>query len=107
VPRLQYPDDEVGQVGMALNTLQRPRSSPVRQADVRKASPTSSSTSPPQSGAAAPSAHLLDAMERRTENSDSWPIFRLDHMTTRMRGNAEVCHPLGPPLPAVAQNLSS
>ena len=90
-PKLDFPQDEAGQVGQAVNTLQappsrRPSSSPACVA----ASPRCSSTSPGAPGPAAQQLTLLDHMERRTEDPDELAdLFRLDHLTTRMRRNAE------------------
>ncbi|MDX6356338.1 MAG: hypothetical protein QOF98_3241, partial [Streptomyces sp.] len=92
VPRLHYPDDEIGQVGKALNTLQRAAvEAAVRQADVRKGvSDVFVNLARRSQVLLHRQLTLLDAMERRTENADELAdLFRLDHMTTRMRRHAE------------------
>ena len=55
------------------------------------ASPRSSSTSPAAArSCCTASSTLLDTMERRTEDTDELAdLFRLDHLTTRMRRHAE------------------
>ena len=92
VPRLQYADDEVGQVGKALNTLQRAAvEAAVRQADMRKGvSDVFVNLARRSQVLLHRQLTLLDAMERRTENAEELAdLFRLDHMTTRMRRHAE------------------
>ncbi|MCL2730905.1 MAG: nitrate- and nitrite sensing domain-containing protein [Actinomycetia bacterium] len=92
VPRLQYADDEIGQVGKALNTLQRAAvEAAVRQADMRKGvSDVFVNLARRSQVLLHRQLTLLDAMERRTENSEELAdLFRLDHMTTRMRRHAE------------------
>ncbi|MEV6006885.1 nitrate- and nitrite sensing domain-containing protein [Streptomyces sp. NPDC051976] len=92
VPRLQYADDEIGQVGKALNTLQRAAvEAAVRQADMRKGvSEVFVNLARRSQVLLHRQLTLLDAMERRTENAEELAdLFRLDHMTTRMRRHAE------------------
>ncbi|MEE4545390.1 nitrate- and nitrite sensing domain-containing protein [Streptomyces sp. V4-01] len=92
VPRLQYADDEVGQVGKALNTLQRAAvEAAVRQSDMRKGvSEVFVNLARRSQVLLHRQLTLLDAMERRTEHSEELAdLFRLDHMTTRMRRHAE------------------
>ena len=92
VPRLQYADDEIGQVGQALNTLQRAAvEAAVRQADMRKGvSDVFVNLARRSQVLLHRQLTLLDAMERRTEDADELAdLFRLDHMTTRMRRHAE------------------
>jgi signal transduction histidine kinase len=92
VPRLQYADDEIGQVGKALNTLQRAAvEAAVRQADMRKGvSDVFVNLARRSQVLLHRQLTLLDAMERRTEDSEELSdLFRLDHMTTRMRRHAE------------------
>ncbi|MFJ3671603.1 nitrate- and nitrite sensing domain-containing protein [Streptomyces sp. NPDC090106] len=92
VPRLEYDRNEIGDVGHALNTLQRAAvEAAVKQSELR-------------SGVAEVFVNLarrsqvllhkqltlLDTMERRTEDTDELAdLFRLDHLTTRMRRHAE------------------
>ncbi len=92
VPKLQYADDEVGQVGQALNTLQRAAvEAAVRQADMRKGvSEVFVNLARRSQVLLHRQLTLLDSMERRTENAGELAdLFRLDHMTTRMRRHAE------------------
>ncbi len=92
VPRLTYADDEIGQVGRALNTLQRAAvEAAVRQADMRKGvSEVFVNLARRSQVLLHRQLTLLDAMERRTDKSDELAdLFRLDHMTTRMRRHAE------------------
>ncbi|SCE28113.1 Signal transduction histidine kinase [Streptomyces sp. DvalAA-14] len=92
VPRLQYADDEIGQVGKALNTLQRTAvEAAVRQSDMRKGvSDVFVNLARRSQVLLHRQLTLLDAMERRTENAEELAdLFRLDHMTTRMRRHAE------------------
>jgi signal transduction histidine kinase len=92
VPRLQYADDEIGQVGKALNTLQRAAvEAAVRQSDMRKGvSDVFVNLARRSQVLLHRQLTLLDAMERRTEKPDELAdLFRLDHMTTRMRRHAE------------------
>jgi signal transduction histidine kinase len=92
VPRLQYADDEIGQVGKAVNTLQRAAvEAAVRQADLRKGvSDVFVNLARRSQVLLHRQLTLLDAMERRTENGEELAdLFRLDHMTTRMRRHAE------------------
>jgi signal transduction histidine kinase len=92
VPRLQYADDEIGQVGKALNTLQRAAvEAAVRQSDMRKGvSDVFVNLARRSQVLLHRQLTLLDAMERRTEEAaELADLFRLDHMTTRMRRHAE------------------
>lgn len=92
VPRLEYPDDEIGQVGKALNTLQRAVvEATVRQNDMRKGiSEVFVNLARRSQVLLHRQLTLLDAMERRTDDSEELAdLFRLDHMTTRMRRHAE------------------
>jgi HAMP domain-containing protein len=91
-PRLEYSADEVGQVGQALNTLQRAAvEAAVRQADMRKGvSEVFVNLARRSQVLLHRQLTLLDAMERRTEDArELGDLFRLDHMTTRMRRHAE------------------
>ncbi|NUS11989.1 MAG: sensor histidine kinase, partial [Streptomyces sp.] len=92
VPRLEYPDDEIGQVGKALNTLQRAVvEATVRQNNMRKGvSEVFVNLARRSQVLLHRQLTLLDAMERRTDDSEELAdLFRLDHMTTRMRRHAE------------------
>ncbi|MFC5070889.1 nitrate- and nitrite sensing domain-containing protein [Kitasatospora cinereorecta] len=91
-PHLQYERDEIGQVGQALNTLQRAAvEAAVKQADMRRGvSDVFVNLARRNQVLLHRQLTLLDTMERRTENSDELAdLFRLDHLTTRMRRHAE------------------
>ncbi|MGW4240693.1 nitrate- and nitrite sensing domain-containing protein [Streptomyces sp. NPDC004749] len=91
-PRLEYPKDEVGQVGQALNTLQRAAvEAAVKQADLRRGvSEVFVNLARRNQVLLHRQLTLLDTMERRTEDTDELAdLFRLDHLTTRMRRHAE------------------
>ncbi|WP_424214864.1 nitrate- and nitrite sensing domain-containing protein [Streptomyces sp. BI20] len=91
-PRLEYERDEVGQVGQALNTLQRAAvEAAVKQAELRRGiSEVFVNLARRNQVLLHRQLTLLDAMERRTEDTDELAdLFRLDHMTTRMRRHAE------------------
>ncbi|MFF0747285.1 nitrate- and nitrite sensing domain-containing protein [Streptomyces sp. NPDC004111] len=91
-PRLEYEKDELGQVGQALNTLQRAAvESAVRQADMRRGvSEVFVNLARRNQVLLHRQLTLLDTMERRTEDTDELAdLFRLDHLTTRMRRHAE------------------
>ncbi len=92
VPRLETDDDEIGAVGKALNTLQRAAvEAAVRQADMRRGvADVFVNLARRNQVLLHRQLTLLDAMERRTEAGDELAdLFRLDHMTTRMRRHAE------------------
>ncbi|WP_344321102.1 sensor histidine kinase [Streptomyces macrosporus] len=91
-PRLEYGRDEMGQVGQALNTLQRAAvEAAVRQADMRRGvSEVFVNLARRNQVLLHRQITLLDAMERRTEDPEELAdLFRLDHLTTRMRRHAE------------------
>lgn len=91
-PHLTYDRDEIGQVGQALNTLQRAAvEAAVKQADMRRGvSEVFVNLARRNQVLLHRQLTLLDTMERRTENSDELAdLFRLDHLTTRMRRHAE------------------
>jgi signal transduction histidine kinase len=91
-PRLDYSPDEMGQVGQALNTLQRAAvEAAVKQADMRRGvSEVFVNLARRNQVLLHRQLTLLDAMERRTEDSDELAdLFRIDHLTTRMRRHAE------------------
>ncbi|MFI0822360.1 nitrate- and nitrite sensing domain-containing protein [Streptomyces sp. NPDC021098] len=92
VPRLRHGPDEMGQVGQALNTLQRAAvEAAVKQAELRQGvSEVFVNLARRSQVLLHRQLTLLDAMERRTEDTDELAdLFRLDHMTTRMRRHAE------------------
>ncbi|MCP9210636.1 nitrate- and nitrite sensing domain-containing protein [Streptomyces sp. NEAU-Y11] len=91
-PRLDYGPDEMGQVGQAVNTLQRAAvEAAVKQAELRQGvSEVFVNLARRSQVLLHRQLTLLDAMERRTEDTDELAdLFRLDHMTTRMRRHAE------------------
>ncbi|OEU88911.1 histidine kinase [Streptomyces abyssalis] len=91
-PKLEYSQDEAGQVGQAVNTLQRAAvEAAVKQADMRRGvSEVFVNLARRNQVLLHKQLSLLDHMERRTEDSDELAdLFRLDHLTTRMRRHAE------------------
>jgi hypothetical protein len=91
-PRLDYDKNEIGQVGQALNTLQRAAvEAAVRQAEMRRGvSEVFVNLARRSQVLLHKQLTLLDSMERRTEDTDELAdLFRLDHLTTRMRRHAE------------------
>ncbi|WP_156721412.1 sensor histidine kinase [Streptomyces apocyni] len=91
-PRLVYAKDELGQVGQALNTLQRAAvEAAVKQADMRRGvSEVFVNLARRSQVLLHKQLTLLDTMERRTEDTEELAdLFRLDHLTTRMRRHAE------------------
>ncbi|MEU5839469.1 nitrate- and nitrite sensing domain-containing protein [Streptomyces diacarni] len=91
-PQLDYSADEMGQVGQALNTLQRAAvEAAVKQADMRRGvSEVFVNLARRNQVLLHRQLTLLDAMERRTEDADELAdLFKLDHLTTRMRRHAE------------------
>ncbi|MDX2293330.1 MULTISPECIES: sensor histidine kinase [Streptomyces] len=92
VPHLRYGEDEVGQVGQALNTLQRAAvEAAVKQADMRRGvAEVFVNLARRNQVLLHRQLTLLDTMERRTEDTEELAdLFRLDHLTTRMRRHAE------------------
>ncbi|MEV6327554.1 nitrate- and nitrite sensing domain-containing protein [Streptomyces sp. NPDC051909] len=92
VPHLRYEDDEVGQVGQALNTLQRAAvEAAVKQSELRRGvSEVFVNLARRNQVLLHRQLTLLDTMERRTEDTEELAdLFRLDHLTTRMRRHAE------------------
>ncbi|KAB1150839.1 HAMP domain-containing protein [Streptomyces luteolifulvus] len=92
VPRLEYDKNEMGEVGQALNTLQRAAvEAAVKQAELRAGvSEVFVNLARRSQVLLHKQLTLLDTMERRTEDADELSdLFRLDHLTTRMRRHAE------------------
>ncbi|MFJ3305429.1 nitrate- and nitrite sensing domain-containing protein [Streptomyces sp. NPDC086549] len=92
VPRLEYDKNEIGEVGQALNTLQRAAvEAAVKQAELRAGVAEVFVNLARRSQVLLhKQLTLLDTMERRTEDTDELAdLFRLDHLTTRMRRHAE------------------
>ncbi|MGW8555281.1 nitrate- and nitrite sensing domain-containing protein [Streptomyces tubercidicus] len=91
-PRLVFGQDETGQVGQALNTLQRAAiEAAVKQSEMRRGvSEVFVNLARRSQVLLHRQLTLLDAMERRTEDTDELAdLFRIDHLTTRMRRHAE------------------
>lgn len=91
-PHLEYEKDEIGQVGQALNTLQRAAvEAAVKQAYMRRGvSEVFVNLARRNQVLLHRQLTLLDTMERRTEDTEELAdLFRLDHLTTRMRRHAE------------------
>ncbi|MGW7253038.1 nitrate- and nitrite sensing domain-containing protein [Streptomyces sp. NPDC054834] len=91
-PRLDYDKNEIGEVGQALNTLQRAAvEAAVKQAELRAGVAEVFVNLARRSQVLLhKQLTLLDTMERRTEDTDELAdLFRLDHLTTRMRRHAE------------------
>ncbi|MER5431498.1 nitrate- and nitrite sensing domain-containing protein [Streptomyces sp. NPDC002588] len=92
VPRLEYDRNEMGEVGLALNTLQRAAvEAAVKQAELRAGvSEVFVNLARRSQVLLHKQLTLLDTMERRTEDTEELAdLFRLDHLTTRMRRHAE------------------
>ncbi|MBX9398877.1 nitrate- and nitrite sensing domain-containing protein [Streptomyces sp. TRM72054] len=92
VPRLEYDKNEIGEVGQALNTLQRAAvEAAVKQAELRGGvSEVFVNLARRSQVLLHKQLTLLDTMERRTEDTEELAdLFRLDHLTTRMRRHAE------------------
>ncbi|WP_210592043.1 nitrate- and nitrite sensing domain-containing protein [Streptomyces sp. GESEQ-35] len=92
VPRLEFDRNEMGEVGQALNTLQRAAvEAAVKQAELRAGvSEVFVNLARRSQVLLHKQLTLLDTMERRTEDTEELAdLFRLDHLTTRMRRHAE------------------
>ncbi|MBG0856837.1 nitrate- and nitrite sensing domain-containing protein [Streptomyces spinoverrucosus] len=92
VPRLEFDRNEIGEVGQALNTLQRAAvEAAVKQAELRAGvSEVFVNLARRSQVLLHKQLTLLDTMERRTEDTEELAdLFRLDHLTTRMRRHAE------------------
>lgn len=92
VPRLEFDRNEIGEVGQALNTLQRAAvEAAVKQAALRAGvSEVFVNLARRSQVLLHKQLTLLDTMERRTEDTEELAdLFRLDHLTTRMRRHAE------------------
>ncbi|MFF3819027.1 nitrate- and nitrite sensing domain-containing protein [Streptomyces bluensis] len=91
-PRLEYAKTEMGEVGQAVNTLQRAAvEAAVKQSELRDGiSEVFVNLARRSQVLLHKQLTLLDAMERRTEDTEELAdLFRLDHLTTRMRRHAE------------------
>ncbi|MEV0219005.1 nitrate- and nitrite sensing domain-containing protein [Streptomyces sp. NPDC050704] len=92
VPRLEYEKNEIGEVSQALNILQRAAvEAAVKQSELRSGvSEVFVNLARRSQVLLHKQLTLLDTMERRTEDTDELAdLFRLDHLTTRMRRHAE------------------
>ncbi|MEU7000890.1 nitrate- and nitrite sensing domain-containing protein [Nonomuraea sp. NPDC046570] len=91
-PPLKFGDDEIGQVGQAFNTVQETAIRvAVEQAELRRSiRDILLSLARRTQGLVHRQLTVLDVMERReTEPEELRDLFRLDHLATRMRRNAE------------------
>ncbi|MEZ0067430.1 signal transduction histidine kinase [Streptacidiphilus sp. MAP12-20] len=91
-PVVEAGDDEIGQVGEALNSVQRAAlTAAVERAEVLSGvSGVFVNLARRSQVLVHRQLTLLDAMERRTEDpAELDDLFRLDHLTTRMRRHAE------------------
>ncbi|MFF0292147.1 nitrate- and nitrite sensing domain-containing protein [Kitasatospora sp. NPDC004614] len=92
VPQLDFGTGEIGQVGRAFNEVQRVAvEAAVEQAQLRRGvSAVFVNLARRSQVLLHRQLTLLDTMERRTENPrELEDLFRLDHLTTRMRRHAE------------------
>ncbi|MFI6843945.1 nitrate- and nitrite sensing domain-containing protein [Kitasatospora sp. NBC_00085] len=91
-PELEFGPAEVGQVGRAINAVQRAAvEAAVEQADLRRGvSAVFVNLARRSQVLLHRQLTLLDTMERRTEDpAELEDLFKVDHLTTRMRRHAE------------------
>jgi len=91
-PPLEFGNDEIGQVGRAFNRVQETAvRTAVEQAELRRSvRDVFLSLARRTQALVHRQLTLLDAMERREEDADKLEeLFRVDHLATRMRRNAE------------------
>ncbi|MCW3844876.1 nitrate- and nitrite sensing domain-containing protein [Micromonospora yasonensis] len=91
-PPLQVGDDEIGQVGKAFNAVQETAiRTAVEQAELRRSvREVFLSLARRTQALVHRQLTLLDAMERREHDAEELEdLFRVDHLATRMRRNAE------------------
>jgi hypothetical protein len=91
-PPLPYGGDEIGQVGHAFNALQRTAvASAVAEADLRRGvNDVFLNIARRSQTLLHRQLSILDSMERQVEDpAELEDLFRLDHLATRMRRNAE------------------
>ncbi|MEU3456561.1 nitrate- and nitrite sensing domain-containing protein [Micromonospora sp. NPDC006766] len=91
-PPLDFGADEIGQVGQAFNRVQETAvRTAVEQAELRRnVRDVFLSLARRTQGLVHRQVTLLDAMERREHDADELEdLFRVDHLATRMRRNAE------------------
>ncbi|MCE7553098.1 sensor histidine kinase [Streptomyces thermodiastaticus] len=92
VPQLTYDRNEIGEVAQAVDTLHRAAvEAAAKQAELRVGlSQVFVNLARRSQVLLHRQLALLDAMERRTEDTEELAdLFRLDHLTTRMRRHAE------------------
>jgi hypothetical protein len=92
MPAREFPGNEMGEVGRALDSLQRAAvEAAVKQAELRSGvSEVFVNLARRSQVLLHRQLTLLDTMERRAEDNDELAdLFRLDHLTTRMRRHAE------------------
>ncbi|MBX7266093.1 sensor histidine kinase [Micromonospora sp. Llam7] len=91
-PPLRFGDDEIGQVGRAFNVVQETAvRTAVEQAELRRAvRDVFLSLARRTQALVHRQLTLLDSMERREQDAEELEdLFRVDHLATRMRRNAE------------------
>lgn len=91
-PPLRFGDDEIGQVGQAFNSVQETAvRAAVQQADLRRGvRDVFLSLARRTQGLVHKQLGVLDTVERRVTDADEMEeLFRIDHLATRMRRNAE------------------
>ncbi|MDO3703457.1 nitrate- and nitrite sensing domain-containing protein [Micromonospora sp. C28SCA-DRY-2] len=91
-PPLEFGDDEIGQVGKAFNAVQETAiRTAVEQAELRRnVREVFLSLARRTQALVHRQLTLLDAMERREQDAEELEdLFRVDHLATRMRRNAE------------------
>ncbi|MFE9693950.1 nitrate- and nitrite sensing domain-containing protein [Micromonospora sp. NPDC005806] len=91
-PPLEFGDDEIGQVGKAFNAVQETAiRTAVEQAELRRSvREVFLSLARRTQALVHRQLTLLDAMERREHDAEELEdLFRVDHLATRMRRNAE------------------
>ncbi|MGW3228579.1 sensor histidine kinase [Kitasatospora sp. NPDC001095] len=91
-PELHFGDSEIGQVGQAFNAVQRAAvEAAVEQAELRRGvSAVFVNLARRSQVLLHRQLTLLDTMERRTEDpAELEDLFKVDHLTTRMRRHAE------------------
>ncbi|MCI4061609.1 nitrate- and nitrite sensing domain-containing protein [Micromonospora sp. R77] len=91
-PPLEFGDDEIGQVGQAFNAVQETAiRTAVEQAELRRSvREVFLSLARRTQALVHRQLTLLDAMERREHDAEELEdLFRVDHLATRMRRNAE------------------
>jgi hypothetical protein len=92
MPPREFPGNEMGEVGRALDSLQRAAvTAAAKQAELRAGvSEVFVNLARRSQVLLHRQLTLLDTMERRAEDTDELAdLFRLDHLTTRMRRHAE------------------